>query len=156
MCNVIIDAQSFPFQSMSNPKLSKYGAYSTQSVYIIDDTKSIVPLGKELGIRVIPEFDTPGHTEILSFSEPNLMQCDAVNDNTRSMCPEQQLNVLNEDEYFRLSGDEIDPLCWGDNKKDFMKLGYKMLVVIYAKWHFTKKSIILSNSANISFAMKQL
>lgn len=57
----IVDATSFPFVSKSNPFLSKYGSYGPNSVYTEEMVSSIIAYGYYRGVRVIPEFDSPGH-----------------------------------------------------------------------------------------------
>eukprot|EP01084_Bolivina_argentea_P080182 145275_1 len=91
----IIDAQSFPFYSKSHPELSKYGAYSQEEIYYEDNITDIIQHAAKLGIRVIPEFDAPGHTMIIAFSNPEIMECFDVSDNYAIMCPEPPCGFLN-------------------------------------------------------------
>lgn len=57
----ITDSHSFPYVSRTLPKMSKYGAYSTDKVYTEEDIKEIVRFGLMRGVRVLPEFDAPAH-----------------------------------------------------------------------------------------------
>ena len=58
----IVDSVSFPYQSSTFPEMSAAGAYSPDHVYTHDDVATIVEYARNRGIRVIPEFDSPGYS----------------------------------------------------------------------------------------------
>jgi hypothetical protein len=58
------DAQSFPIEIAGQPELAEGGAYrvgSRKFVYSAEDVKGIVRYAADRAIRVVPEFDVPGH-----------------------------------------------------------------------------------------------
>ena len=57
----IIDEDSFPYEIPSLPELSQYGKIG--GVYSTNDIKEIIIYARYRGIRVVPELDTPAHTE---------------------------------------------------------------------------------------------
>ncbi|GAA52851.1 thioredoxin domain-containing protein 3 homolog, partial [Clonorchis sinensis] len=124
----IVDDNSFPYQSQTFPSLSQKGAWHKRQVYTQHDIKEIVEFARLRGIRVIPEFDIPGHTRSLAYSKPELLaQCQGYEDNTVYFGPLNPFinetyqfieNFLIEmfnlfpDEYIHLGGDEVQPACW--------------------------------------------
>ena len=58
----VVDAQSFPFESRAYPALWD-GAYSRRERYTREDVASIVQYARARGVRVIVEFDMPGHAD---------------------------------------------------------------------------------------------
>lgn len=69
----IVDDHSFPLVSEAYPFLSSKGAYSDRMVYTRADIQKIVAYANDLGIRVIPELDVPGHTQSWMLGYPELL-----------------------------------------------------------------------------------
>ncbi|VDP39084.1 unnamed protein product [Schistosoma margrebowiei] len=127
----IVDDQSFPYQSDIYPELSAKGAYREDLVYTSNDIKEIVEFARFRGIRVIPEFDIPGHTRSLSLSHPEIMsKCQYDYKNLAYYGPlnpasnktyELLENLFNEvfqlflDDYIHLGGDEVETICCVQN-----------------------------------------
>lgn len=60
----IVDDQSWPLQLKTYTNLTD-AAYHPKLVYSQADIKDIIEFARLRGIRVLPEIDTPGHTEAL-------------------------------------------------------------------------------------------
>jgi len=122
----IVDEQSFPLLLETYPLLAKFGAWSPKAVYSADDVKGIIAYANSLGIRVIPEFDTPGHAADWGRGYPQLFPS--------GMCPGQspvfdvtspyvykfmtgllqEVTQMFNDDFFHLGGDEVDFGCWNN------------------------------------------
>ena len=56
----VVDTQSFPFESKSYPKLWQ-GSYTANEKYSHEDIQEVVEYARLRGIKVLIEFDMPGH-----------------------------------------------------------------------------------------------
>ncbi|KAL1457101.1 hypothetical protein WDU94_001764 [Cyamophila willieti] len=127
----IIDDQSFPYESKKFPELSKKGAFGPDAVYTEEMIQSIVDYARFRGIRVIPEFDTPGHTDSMEPGRPDVHchhQIEGTNgpfigpmDPTKNVTFEFARDLFTEvggrfpENYIHLGGDEVDYFCWENN-----------------------------------------
>ncbi|KAJ2723218.1 Glucosamine-6-phosphate isomerase (Glucosamine-6-phosphate deaminase) (GNPDA) (GlcN6P deaminase) [Coemansia sp. Benny D115] len=159
----IVDAQSWPVESKTFPELQAKGAYSSSQTYSYNDVKQVIQYAKERGIRVIPEFDVPGHTYIVGLAHPEVMSCMNKQPNWDKYAaepPSGQLNIakpesitftnklideytkLFTDEVFHLGGDEVNRNCWSEDPDVIKYLAAhpgedveSLLVNYYAKVH---------------------
>ncbi|XP_054156578.1 beta-hexosaminidase subunit alpha-like [Oppia nitens] len=128
----IVDDQSFPYVSEVFPELSLKGAFNAKThIYTKEEIQNIVDYAKERGIRVLVEFDSPGHTQSWGKGQPGLLaRCynkGRPMDSFGPIDPSQSANyefieklfkeVITRfpDQYLHLGGDEVDFTCWASN-----------------------------------------
>ena len=63
----IVEDESFPLELKTFPNITKNGAYRKEEVYTRAMVKSVIDYATQLAIRVVPEFDNPGHTRSIGF-----------------------------------------------------------------------------------------
>lgn len=68
----LVDAQSFPFNSVSSPEIVK-GAYSPNYQYSTDDIQYITDYAYYRGIRIVYEIDVPGHAASWGAGYPEVV-----------------------------------------------------------------------------------
>lgn len=126
------DNQGFRIESKKFPKLQELGSdghYFTQ-----DQVKEVIEYARDRGIRVIPEFDLPGHSTAMFVGYPELASApgpysierrfgifDPAIDPTKDS-PYKFLDAfigemaaLFPDAYFHIGGDEVNGKAWDAN-----------------------------------------
>ena len=129
------DDQGFRAESKKFPKLTGMG--SDGMFYTQDEMRDLVAYAHERGIRVIPEFDIPGHSrswflgypELSSGTGPYTLEgggpgyIDPIMDPTRESTYKflekfiAEMAKLFPDQYFHIGGDEVNGKQWDANPK---------------------------------------
>jgi hexosaminidase len=127
------DDQGFRVESKVFPKLTGMG--SEGKFYTQAEIRDLIAYAHDRGIRVIPEFDTPGHSrswfvgypELASNPGPFTVETESgtssVTDPTREETYKfmdkfvEEMGKLFPDQYFHIGGDEVDGKYWDSNPK---------------------------------------
>ena len=127
------DDQGFRAESKVFPKLT--GTGSEGHYYTQEEMRDLVAYAHDRGIRVVPEFDTPGHSrswfpgypEVASgagpFTVDNENGPSSVTDPTREETYKfidkfvEEMGKVFPDAYFHIGGDEVDGKFWDSNPK---------------------------------------
>jgi hexosaminidase len=123
------DDQGFRAESRRFPRLQQLG--SDGSFYTQADIRQVVAYARDRGIRVVPEFDMPGHTNSWLVGYPELASApgpysigrtwgvfDGAMDPTREETYEfldaflGEMTPLFPDPYFHIGGDEVNGRQW--------------------------------------------
>jgi hexosaminidase len=128
----LYDNEGFRVESKRFPKLQEAG--SDGLYYTQDEIREFVAYAHDRGIRVVPEFEMPGHSRSLFAGYPELASgpgpytvepggADAVMDPTREETYKfidkfiDEMAKLFPDDYFHIGGDEVNGHQWDANPK---------------------------------------
>ena len=128
------DDQGVRVESKRWPKLQEMG--SDGHYYTQDQLRHVIEYARQRGIRVIPEFDIPGHTQAWFAGYPELASTPGaykigrtwgiyypVMDPTRESTYEfldgfiGEMAAIFPDPYFHIGGDEVNPKEWKENAR---------------------------------------
>ena len=132
--------QGFRIESKKFPKLHELG--SDSMFYTQDEARDLINYARDRGIRVVPEFDMPGHSTAWFVGYPELASgpgpygierkwgifdpaMDPTNEKTYKFLDTliAEMTKLFPDHYFHIGGDEVNGKQWDANPKiqQFMK-----------------------------------
>jgi hexosaminidase len=128
------DNQGFRVESRKFPKLQGLG--SDGLYYTQEEVRELIDYARERGIRVVPEFDMPGHTTAWFVGYPELASGPGpyqierrwgIFDPAMNPTEEKTYKFLDEfigemtklfpDQYFHIGGDEVNGKQWKANPK---------------------------------------
>jgi hexosaminidase len=134
------DDQGFRVESKVFPKLQELG--SDGHYYTQQQVREVIAYARDRGIRVVPEFDWPGHSTAMLVGYPELGSApgpysierkwgvfdpclDPTNEKVYTFLDAfiGEMAALFPDEYFHVGGDEVNGKQWKDNPRiqAFMK-----------------------------------
>ncbi|CAE7794354.1 Hexb [Symbiodinium sp. CCMP2592] len=121
----LTEDESFSMPSSSHPELAEKGAWSADERYSLRDVQDVVEFAQLHGVRVIPEFDMPGHVSSWSKSHPELFDQACLERSRRlAFKPTKEVfdflqGLLSEwttstfhDQFLHLGSDEVPFECW--------------------------------------------
>jgi hexosaminidase len=149
-----VDAESFPVVSQTEPALAK-GAYSAKARYSQSDMQEVIQYAKARGVRVVIEFDVPGHSASWGVGMPSIVaKCPQYSHNINNIPLNPTLdktwqvltNLFTEmaslfpDRYFHTGGDEVvtgcfsnDPSIWSWMQSHGMNSGGQLYAYFESK-----------------------
>lgn len=128
----LTESQGFRVESKLFPKLHQMG--SGGDYYTQEEIREVIEFAADRGIRVVPEFDVPGHTAAWFVGHPELASgpgpyhldtamlgiqpaMDPTRDEVYDFLDQffGEMAKLFPDEYLHIGGDEVVPTQWNEN-----------------------------------------
>ncbi|MBP2833008.1 family 20 glycosylhydrolase [Aquimarina sp. U1-2] len=130
----LTDDQGFRVESKTFPKLHELG--SEGQFYTHEQIREVIQYASDRGIRVLPEFDVPGHATAILTAYPEIASKDTIYtiernsgifdptlDPTKEKTYEflaaffKEMSDLFPDEYIHIGGDENEGKHWDENER---------------------------------------
>lgn len=130
----LADDQGFRVESRRYPRLQEFG--SDGQYYTQEEIRGIVAYARDRGIRVMPEFDIPGHSTSWFVGYPQYASApgpytierrfgvfaptfDPTREETYTFLEGfiTEMTSLFPDPYWHIGGDEVDPTQWNQNPR---------------------------------------
>ena len=130
----LTDNQGFRVESKKFPKLHEMG--SDGLYYTQDEIRDLIAYARDRGIRVVPEFEMPGHSTAMFVAHPELASApgpyqierhwgvmdpafDPTNEQTYKFLDQfiGEMAGLFPDQFFHIGGDEVNGKQWNANPK---------------------------------------
>lgn len=128
------DDEGFRVESKRYPRLQQYG--SDRLFYTQTEIRGLIAYARDRGVRIVPEFDMPGHATSWLAGYPQLGSRSGQFEITRHFDTSTDLidptkestyrfldgfvgemAKLFPDEYFHIGGDEVNPKEWNENAR---------------------------------------
>lgn len=168
------DTDSIPMYLESYPDMTKYTAFSEQEIYTPEMVKDIVKYAKIRGIKVVPEFEGPGHLNILgkypplsdligcfrdsgnvdhAYGSPPYAPIDPTSNRTYEFLETfmRDMYKVFDTDYWHLGGDEVEASCWSDlqSVKEFLGTGKYKLKDLQQYYTTKERDIVTKIDSNI-------
>jgi hexosaminidase len=116
----LVDSQSWPVESKAFPNLWR-ASWTPAERYTLEDLATVVEEARLRGIMVLPEFDTPGHSQAVCVGYPDACPSSTcwtplnpLGNISLSIVQGvfQEWTQVFPNNYFHAGGDEVNETCW--------------------------------------------
>ena len=122
----LTEAESWPVNSKAFPEAAEAGAFSSLERYTIADLKDVVEYARKNAVKIVPEFDQPGHIGALYASHPEWFACAPKGSPTMNPGNSVALNPKEEGVYSFMQKfliEEMLPIFIGSGGTDTIHIG---------------------------------